>query len=49
MNLVRELEIHSKLHHENIVKFFGYFCDDRRVYIILEYAPEGALWDFMKK
>jgi len=49
MNLVRELEIHSRLHHDNVVKFFGYFWDDRKVYLILEYAPDGALWDYMKK
>ena len=47
-NLVREIEIHSNLKHDNIIKFYGYFWDERKVYLIIEYAPMGALWDQMK-
>lgn len=37
----REIEIQSHLRHNNILKMYGYFHDDQRVYIILEYAPNG--------
>merc|ERR1712061_61663 len=46
--LVREIEIHRRLHNFNILKMFGYFYDAKRVYILLEYATEGALWRVLK-
>lgn len=46
--LVREIEIQKNLHHFNILKMWGYFYDSKRVYILLEYAPEGALWRVLK-
>jgi serine/threonine protein kinase len=48
-NLVREIEIHSHLKHENITRFYGYFQDQAKVYLILEYAPFGSLWEAMKR
>ncbi|XP_063244516.1 aurora kinase B-like [Bacillus rossius redtenbacheri] len=42
--LQREIEIQSHLRHENILRLFGYFHDDTRVYIILEYAPKGEVF-----
>lgn len=47
--LVREIELQKHLHHFNILKMFGYFYDEKRVYIILEYAPEGSLYRVLKK
>lgn len=46
--LRRELEIHSHLEHENILKFFGFFWDDRRIFLILEYAPDGEIYKELK-
>lgn len=37
----REIEIQSHLRHPNILRMYGYFHDDSRVYLILEYAPFG--------
>lgn len=42
--LRREIEIQSHLHHPNILQLFGYFYDENRVYLILEYAPRGELY-----
>lgn len=42
--LRREIEIQSHLHHRNILQLFGYFYDESRVYLILEYAPRGELY-----
>ncbi len=30
--------------HKNILRLFGYFWDDKRVYLILEYAPRGEVY-----
>lgn len=45
----REIEIHSRLRHENIIRMWGYFWDEIFVYLILEYAEHGCLFDYQKK
>ncbi|XP_015591306.1 aurora kinase C [Cephus cinctus] len=40
----REIEIQTHLRHPNILRMYGYFHDDRRIYLILEYAPKGELF-----
>lgn len=40
----REIEIQSHLRHPNILRLYGYFHDASRIYLILEYAPKGALY-----
>lgn len=40
----REIEIQSHLRHANILRLYGYFHDDTRIYLILEYAPNGTLY-----
>ena len=35
--------------HPNILRLYGYFYDEARVYIILEYAPGGELYAELKK
>jgi aurora kinase A len=42
--LKREIEIQSHLRHPNILRMYGYFHDDSRVYMILEFAPKGELF-----
>lgn len=44
----REIEIQSNLRHENILRLYGYFCDDKTIYLILEYAPNGDLYNEIK-
>jgi len=46
--LIREIEIQKKLKHFNILGMFGYFYDTKRVYILLEYAPEGMLYRILR-
>ena len=46
--LTREIEIQSHLRHPNILRLYGYFYDDSRVYMILEYAPKGELYTLLK-
>lgn len=42
--LRREIEIQSHLRHRNILRLYGYFWDEKRVYLILEYSPKGELY-----
>lgn len=42
----REIEIQSHLRHPNILRMYGYFHDESRVYLILEYAPNGKQYFF---
>eukprot|EP00891_Asterochloris_glomerata_P000429 jgi/Astpho2/429/fgenesh1_pg.00011_%23_26_t len=42
--LRREVEIQSHLRHPNILRLYGYFYDETRVYLILEYAAKGELY-----
>lgn len=44
----REIEIQTHLRHPNILRMYGYFHDDQRVYLILEYAPKGACYKEMQ-
>ena len=39
----REVEIQSHLKHKNICRLYGYFHDDKRLFIILEYCKNGTL------
>uniref|UniRef100_A0A6G4ZXY8 Aurora kinase n=1 Tax=Rhipicephalus microplus TaxID=6941 RepID=A0A6G4ZXY8_RHIMP len=47
--LQREIEIQSHLRHPHILRLYGYFHDDARVYLILEYAPKGELYRELTK
>lgn len=47
--LRREIEIQAHLKHPNILRLFGYFYDDKKVYLILEYAPQGELYGHLHK
>ncbi|XP_023209818.1 aurora kinase C-like isoform X2 [Centruroides sculpturatus] len=47
--LRREIEIQSHLRHPNILRMYGYFYDDTRVYLILEFAPRGELYKELQK
>lgn len=45
----REVEIQTHLRHPNILRMYGYFHDENRVYLILEYAPKGAVYAALMK
>ncbi|GAA5974520.1 hypothetical protein JCM11641_002072 [Rhodosporidiobolus odoratus] len=40
----REIEIQSHLAHPNILRLHGYFHDDKRIFLILEFAGKGELY-----
>lgn len=47
--IVREIKIHSFVDHPNIIKLYGFFHDDQNIYLILEYAPGGEVYEELKK
>lgn len=47
--LRREIEIQSHLRHPNILQFYNYFYDSKRVFLILEYAPRGEMYKELQR
>ncbi|KAJ2665670.1 spindle assembly checkpoint kinase [Coemansia sp. RSA 1200] len=47
--LRREVEIQTHLRHPHILRLFGYFHDEKRVYLILEYAARGEVYKLLQK
>lgn len=47
--LRREIEIQSHMHHENILRLYGYFWDNKRIYLILEYTPNGEVFNELRE
>jgi len=46
--LAMEIAVHQSLVHPNIVEFYDFTQDERKVYFFLEYAPYGDLLKYMK-
>ncbi len=42
--LMREVEIHKKLRHDNIIRLYTSTEDDKFIYLVLEYASKGNLF-----
>jgi serine/threonine protein kinase len=47
--IYREINIHSRLRHENIIKLHSYDEDENSFYLILEYANSGTLFSLIKR
>ncbi|XP_008324755.1 aurora kinase B [Cynoglossus semilaevis] len=47
--LRREIEIQSHLKHPNILRFYNYFHDRKRVFLVLEYAPRGEMYKELQR
>jgi serine/threonine protein kinase len=42
--LMREVEIHKKLKHDNIIRLYTSLEDEKYIYLVLEYAAKGNLF-----
>lgn len=49
IQVLREIEIQSHLDHPYILHLFTWFHDERRVYLVLEFAAHGELYRHMQK
>ena len=47
--LVLSATISNFFRHENILRLYGCFYDNMRVYLVLEYAPKGDLSKLVQK
>lgn len=47
--LKREMEIQTSLRHPNVLRLYGWFHDQERVFLILEYAHGGELYKELRK
>ncbi|KAJ2158412.1 spindle assembly checkpoint kinase [Coemansia sp. RSA 552] len=47
--LKREVEIQTRLRHPHILRLYGYFYDEKRIYLILEYATRGEMYKLLQK
>ena len=47
-NLIwEEINIQSKILHPNIIRLFNYFKDKNYIFLVLEYASRGTLFDYI--
>lgn len=44
----REVEIQTTLNHTNLTKLYGYFYDEKRVYLLMEYLVNGELYKLLQ-
>ncbi|CDO92122.1 unnamed protein product [Kluyveromyces dobzhanskii CBS 2104] len=44
----REVEIQSSFRHKNLTQLYGFFYDEKRVYLLMEYVYYGELYKFLK-
>ena len=49
VQLRREIEIQSHMRHQNILHMYGFFSDEDKIYLILEYSPGGELYKDLKE
>ena len=47
-SIYREIELHSKLSHPNIIKLFSYYESNEHIYLIMEYAKKGTLFHYIR-
>ena len=45
----RETQVMYSLRDENIIRLHDHFEDDHKVYLLLEYASKGTLYDLIYK
>lgn len=44
----QEIKIHSQLDHPNIIKLFKVFRESHYIHLLLEFAPNGSLFDYCR-
>ncbi|BAP72048.1 spindle assembly checkpoint kinase [Kluyveromyces marxianus] len=44
----REVEIQGSFKHKNLTQLYGFFYDEKRVYLLMEYVYHGELYKFLK-
>lgn len=47
--MTREIRCHRQLSHPHILRFYDYFYDSKHIFLVLEYAKNGNLYDYNQK
>ncbi|KAJ6569501.1 other/AUR protein kinase [Mycena capillaripes] len=45
----REIEIQQNLRHPNVLRLYGFFHDEKRIFLMLEFAGQGELYRQLSK
>ena len=45
----REIEIQQNLRHPHVLRLYGYFHDEKRIFLMLEFAGKGELYKQLTK
>jgi serine/threonine protein kinase len=45
----REIEIQKNLRHPNVLRLYGFFHDEKRIFLMLEFAGKGELYKQLSK
>lgn len=46
--LIREIKIQMFMNHPNLIKLYSFFGDEYKIYLLMELAPDGQLYEYMK-
>ena len=49
ITLQREIQIHKKLKHDNVVRLFSDLADANYIYLVMEYVPKFNLFKRIPK
>ena len=47
--LTREIKLQAYMNHPNLVKLYDFFADRKNIYLVLELACDGHLYDWLEK
>ena len=47
IEFLEEIKIMKKIDHQNVMKIFEYYEDDKNFYLITEFMEGGELFDFI--
>ena len=45
----REIEIQKNLRHPNVLRLYGFFHDEKRIFLMLEFAGKGEVYKQLSK
>ncbi len=46
--LIREIKIQMFMNHSNLIKLYSFFCDEYKIYLLMELACDGQLYEYMR-
>ena len=45
----REIEIQQNLRHPHILRLYGYFHDEKRIFLMVEFAAKGEMYKQLRR